>query len=1021
VHASTGQFAEEEVVVFEVTEEDVLMAGSESPSQIMVTSSASSPDDGGSRTGPPTQSPRFIPSGVQNVSTFSSRDLLMTTSDSSHGLLFDIQIHSTVSSLTIIGMDLLIEATYSVEYEIWTKRGSWQDVNETNPEYLSGFSLISNGTINGLGTSYLSTIPFEGFRDTRIEGGARQAFWVTLKESSLLVENYVGDIRSDDGVVITVASSPEFEVLYGSAVLRYPLERADPVSDFHRNKGFLGKIFFMENAEDSYDEKVEEAFSSSSSPTIMKQSSGPVSWKPTSRKPSTHPSISFLPSVSLLPSTHPSVSLVPSASLVPSSNYTYPRIPTVIGNAPSQSPTALLGPSQSYPPSSELTPANISSNSSSLPSLVIPAQSLSIIPSNTNNTNILISFVANTTTLQPTNIQPPETSTNTSNVTPPTLFVATDTGTTPTPQPSEMSTASTFNGTQPTDALSSNGTSTSSPESSEVTLNGTQPTSAPSSNGTSTSSPESSEVIPLPNFATNTSDFTTPATLATNVTNGPLMSNSPSLPVLSSAPTPTSSSSLSFINSYNIDSVSSSPSGIVSSLPSISTSPSMTPTSVSNSPSGLVSITPSLSTSPSMSPPASSPTKSPTSSPTSPPYAFSPVLAYTNSILIEGIHSSSHFGYSSSISDDSLLLVVGAKDAWNELGEATGAVYFYSLDDFVYNGIAAPPRPFEIIYGQSAGDDFGIAVSLSSDGTRLVVGSRAANSNTGAMHLYKILGDTVTLTEVIPGQTPKGQAGWSVAISGDGNVIAMGATKGGSKGGGSVTTYHAPTWVPFGGAVEGLNGDATGFSVAFSSDGSLMAVGSPKTGWADSGKTSIYAIDGTEWALKDEIPGGGKSFQDGSSLGLSQDGSILVVGGIGWEFTVKGKPKEQAGHCKIYEWQGTQYKLLHTMEGTRKDEALGTSVAVSDAGNIIACGGIGGRWVVNAKKSGIVRLWNRSNSQEKFIWPDGELDERTVDDASFGSALSLSSDGKLLFVGASTWRGSNKNSAGAMHIFDTKW
>jgi len=632
-----------------------------------------------------------------------------------------------------------------------------------------------------------------------------------------------------------------------------------------------------------------------------------------------------------------------------------------------------------------------------LPSLVIPAQSLSNIPSNTNNTTIPISFVANTTTLQPTNIQPPETSTNASNVTPPTLLVATGTGTTPTPQPSEMSTAPSFNGTQPI--------------------------ATPSSNGTSTLSPEPSEVTTLPSFATNTSDFTTPASLAANMINDPLMSNSTSLPVLPSAPTPISSSFMSFISSYNTDSVSSSPSGIVSSLPSMSTSHSMTPTLVSNSPSGLVSFTPSLSTSPSTSLPTKSPTSSPTSPPnvTNEPTAFSPVLDYTNSILIEGIHSSSHFGYSSSISDDSLLLVVGAKDAWNELGEATGAVYFYSLDDFVYNGDASPPRPFEIIYGQFAGDDFGIAVSLSSDGTRLLVGSRAANSYTGAMHLYKILGDTVTLTEVIPGQTPKGQAGWSVAISGNGNVIAMGATKGGPKGGGSITTYHAPNWVPFGGAMEGLDGDATGFSVALSSDGSLMAVGSPKTGWADSGKTSIYAIDGTEWALKDEIPGGGQSFQDGSSVGLSQDGSILVVGGIGWGFMVKGKPKEQAGHCKIYEWQGTQYKLLHTMVGQRKDEALGTSVAVSDAGNIIACGGIGGRWVVNAKKSGIVRLWNRSNSKEKFIWPDGELDEPTVDDASFGSALSLSSDGKYLFVGASTWRGPNKNSAGAMHIFDTTW
>mmetsp|Transcript_13576 Transcript_13576/g.24902 ORF Transcript_13576/g.24902 Transcript_13576/m.24902 type:complete len:110 (-) Transcript_13576:86-415(-) len=109
------------------------------------------------------------------------------------------------------------------------------------------------------------------------------------------------------------------------------------------------------------------------------------------------------------------------------------------------------------------------------------------------------------------------------------------------------------------------------------------------------------------------------------------------------------------------------------------------------------------------------------------------------------------------------------------------------------------------------------------------------------------------------------------------------------------------------------------------------------------------------------------------------------------------------------------------MVGQTKKEELGTSVAVSDDGNIIACGGITGRWGRNiATVSGVVRLWNRMTSREKVIWPPGYYTS-TVDEASFGSAVSLSSDGKLVVVGASTWRGSNRNSPGAVHIFDTNW
>jgi hypothetical protein len=261
-------------------------------------------------------------------------------------------------------------------------------------------------------------------------------------------------------------------------------------------------------------------------------------------------------------------------------------------------------------------------------------------------------------------------------------------------------------------------------------------------------------------------------------------------------------------------------------------------------------------------------------------------------------------------------------------------------------------------------------------------------------------------------------------ISGDGNLVAMGTTKGGSNGGGFVETYRyqVPNWVPY---LPGLNAlkwsDIFGYSLALSSEGTVMAVGSVKADSTlrppvrDAGRVDIYASDGSQWILRGTLFGETKLVLFGSSVGLSQDAGILVVG----EPAFTWGDNLHAGRCQIFEWNGSRYKLIFAVVGKFRKEEMGSSAAVSDDGNIIACGGMGGRWDgISRAESGVVRLWNRSTAQEKSIWPRGMFSQ-TVDGASFGSAVSLSADGKLLFVGASTWKGSDGNSHGGMHIFDT--
>ena len=249
----------------------------------------------------------------------------------------------------------------------------------------------------------------------------------------------------------------------------------------------------------------------------------------------------------------------------------------------------------------------------------------------------------------------------------------------------------------------------------------------------------------------------------------------------------------------------------------------------------------------------------------------------------------------------------------------------------------------------------------------------------------------------------------------------MGATKAGSNGGGTIESYQYQgpnSWAPYGSTIGANSGDLAGYSLALSYDGNVLAVGSVKFASNDSGLVAVHDFDGSQWNERADIPGEEKGNREGSSVALSKDGSIIVIGATGHA----NGSKTKAGRCKIFEWKESQYDLLHTMVGQTKFEKLGFSVSMSDDGNIIACGGVTGRWGEDtSRESGIVRLWKQSAAREKVIWPEGDSSPWIVNDGSFGSAVSFSADGKLLFVGASMWSGSDGDSPGAVHIFDTNW
>lgn len=225
--------------------------------------------------------------------------------------------------------------------------------------------------------------------------------------------------------------------------------------------------------------------------------------------------------------------------------------------------------------------------------------------------------------------------------------------------------------------------------------------------------------------------------------------------------------------------------------------------------------------------------------------------------------------------------------------------------------------------------------------------------------------------------------------------------------------YISLEWDQYGSIIQGTAGEALGYSVALSYTGSTIIAGSPMTvdsnGFTSVGKVTVYYIIISQWqSLGEDVYGESEGNAYGSSVAMSHDGSIVVIGGRGRNKVMGRTSLESTGHCVIYLLQSRQLEYQYSIEGEAAEERLGTSVSVSPDGNIVACGGVGG-------VGGVVRLWNRETLRESTIRPHGE--ENEIDRSDFGASVSLSAGGEYILVGAPTWgKGSNERS-GAIQMF----
>jgi len=433
------------------------------------------------------------------------------------------------------------------------------------------------------------------------------------------------------------------------------------------------------------------------------------------------------------------------------------------------------------------------------------------------------------------------------------------------------------------------------------------------------------------------------------------------------------------------------------------------------------------------------------------------------------------FGLRSSLSGDGNTLVVSGNEDSNATGingdqtdnsaNDSGAVYIF----FRVGGVWSQ-QAYIKASNTNTGDLFGSSVSLSEDGNTLAVGANVEDSNatgingvqtnnsslnSGAAYVFTRAGGVWSQQAYIKASnTNTGDLfGRSVSLSGDGNILAVGASRessnaigvnGDQNNNNSPDSGAAYIFNRTGGVwsqeayIKASNtdtGDFFGTSIFLSKDGATLAVGahlenSNATGingdqtnnnTDDSGAVYVYTESGGVWSQEAYIKASNPDFDDrfGLSISLSGDGNTLAVGATNENSNTIGINGDQTNNS--IDNSGAVYLFARTAgiwsqeayikaSNTGLNDRFGTSVSLTENGNTLAVGAfleasnarcINGNQTNNSSpNSGAAYIFNKAGGvwfQQAYIKATNTVTVGTGD--NFGASISLSSNGDTLAVG----------------------
>ncbi len=327
---------------------------------------------------------------------------------------------------------------------------------------------------------------------------------------------------------------------------------------------------------------------------------------------------------------------------------------------------------------------------------------------------------------------------------------------------------------------------------------------------------------------------------------------------------------------------------------------------------------------------------------------------------IDGEAENDESGYSVSLSPDGSTVAIGATRN-DENGDASGHVRIYENINNVWMQIG------DDIDGEAAFDGLGNSVSLSLDGSIIAISSPGSSVNgdgSGQVRVYKNINNVWTqVGGDINGEMADDFSGWSVSLSIDGSIVAISAPLNNGNGvrSGHVRVFKNinSVWTQVGTDIDGeAEQDRSGYSLSLSADGSIVAIGANRNdGFGpNSGHVRVYKNIDNVWIQEGgDIEGEADGDRSGESVSLSADGSIVAIGSLRND----GSNGLNSGHVRVYQNINNVWIQAGTdIDGEASGDGSGEHISLSADGSIVAISASSNSG--NAAFSGQVRVYDLS-------------------------------------------------------------
>jgi len=305
------------------------------------------------------------------------------------------------------------------------------------------------------------------------------------------------------------------------------------------------------------------------------------------------------------------------------------------------------------------------------------------------------------------------------------------------------------------------------------------------------------------------------------------------------------------------------------------------------------------------------------------------------------------FGASIELSRDGGILVVGSMGSISAVGNIYGRVKAYRYDSYQnsWNQIG------QIMEGDYKADRFGISLSMESNGRSFIVGAdnnRAGDQNkqrNGYSRVYELSSSEEGKEEwkrkgrVIEGSNGS-WTGYAVSMSGDGQTICVGDRTYKAK-----TNFHPGRvrcfkwWTPegdwraMGGNLLGdYHKEQNGYSLSLNEDGTVLAVGAAKY---NSGIVRVYSLTNGVWTMRGgRITGENAKDFMGHRVSLNRKGDVLAYTGRGYDGNFD--KKDNMGVVRIKRWVDNSWiSLGEEILGYQEQDHFGESLAIDDDGTTL--------------------------------------------------------------------------------------